>query len=472
MTKKTRTVLFSICVVVFLLVAPSIILYSEGYRVDFEKKRIVKTGAFYLQVLPKGVMVFINGKLVKRTSFLLGSAFIENLLPRKYLLEIKKPGYQSWQKNLEISQGQVTEARNVVLIPEDLKFELLDKDLEKFFFSPDEEKVVFKKEIAEDAKESWSLKLYESKRKVKSHLIDEREISEKEVLLLNLFWSPDSKRIVLETEIEGEKKYFLLDLRESPIVPKALDGLENIKSLSFHPTEEKILFFTKISEESLPSSKKNSLTLFERNIEEGKEKIVLENVAAYKIFGENIFWIETTGTLQKSDLSGKSQKISLKPLSLKENADYQIEVLSSRIFLRENEKLLIFDENSRRFEEIGNKIKSFHVSPDSKKLCFWNDFEIWVLFLKEERGQPEKAVGTRLFLTRFSKKIGKIFWYTSHYLIFNVGKEIKIIEIDDRDKIQIWNIADLKNPEVYFNQKDERLYILSEGSLFVSKKLL
>ena len=36
MTKRTRTILFLICVILFLLITPSVIFYSLGYRFDFE----------------------------------------------------------------------------------------------------------------------------------------------------------------------------------------------------------------------------------------------------------------------------------------------------------------------------------------------------------------------------------------------------------------------------------------------------
>ena len=67
MTKRTRTILFSICAILFLLIAPSVVLYSQGYRIDFESKRIVQIGGFYFKVWPKNAQVLIDGKLEKKT---------------------------------------------------------------------------------------------------------------------------------------------------------------------------------------------------------------------------------------------------------------------------------------------------------------------------------------------------------------------------------------------------------------------
>ena len=214
MSRKTRTILFLGCAILFLLTAPSVILYSQGYRIDFEKRKLVKTGAFYFKVSPKGAEIFINGKLRKKTDFFFASAFIDNLLPKKYLVEIKKTGYQSWRKNLEINEAQVTEAKNIVLLPKKPAFKLLEKNLINVFPSPDERKFILEKQVFNNKEKSWNLKLYDLNTGLKSHLIDEKEISETGALLLNLIWSPDSKRIVLKTEIENQKKYFLMEINQ------------------------------------------------------------------------------------------------------------------------------------------------------------------------------------------------------------------------------------------------------------------
>ena len=102
MTKKSRTILFLICLILFLIIAPLAIFYSQGYRFDFETKKITQTGGLFLKVIPKQVEVFVDGKLTKKTDFFFGSALIENLLPKKYRVSVKKEGYLPWEKNLEI----------------------------------------------------------------------------------------------------------------------------------------------------------------------------------------------------------------------------------------------------------------------------------------------------------------------------------------------------------------------------------
>ncbi len=244
MTKRTRTILFITCLILFALATPSIILYSQGYRVDFNPlpggKIIVRTGGLYFKVLPAGADVYLNAKFKNKTAFFGSSLLIKNLLPKTYQIEIKKQGYHTRQKTLEVKEAQVTEAKNIILFPEKPDFTLINQPLP---------------EIEESAT------------------------------------STDRKKVM-----------------ERP-----------------------------------------------------------------------------------------------------------------------------------------------------------NGYEIWVSFPGEEE---------KIFLTRFSEKIGHMFWLNDDYLIFNVGDKIKIAEIDSRDTLNVIDLVEFNNPEIFWSQKDRKLYVLSLGNRYLSDNLL
>lgn len=127
MTKRTRTTLFIFFVFLFLLAAPSVVFYSQGYRVDFGQKKVVQTGGLYFKVSPGKADVYLNGKLEKTTSIITNSAYLENLLPQKYEIEIKKEGFYPWKKNLKVQEKEITEAKNIALFPKSPQFSVIDK---------------------------------------------------------------------------------------------------------------------------------------------------------------------------------------------------------------------------------------------------------------------------------------------------------------------------------------------------------
>jgi len=232
MKKKSRTILFIICIFLFVLVAPVAILYSQGYRIDFEENKISQTGGLYFKILPKQAEVYLGCELEKKTDFFFGSALIENLLPGEYQIEVKKEGYHSWQKTLEIKEKQVAEAKNIVLFPEDPGIKVLIREVEDFWFSPDQKKIILLEEdkpssptslspeessVKEKSQYGWALKLYETEKNIKSHLIDKTIISLGIVELLDVEFSEDSKEITLKVGVDETIKHYNLNLEQFPI---------------------------------------------------------------------------------------------------------------------------------------------------------------------------------------------------------------------------------------------------------------
>jgi len=415
MTKRTRTVLFLICLFLFLLVAPAVVLYSQGYRIDFDSKKITQIGGLFLKVLPKQVEIFIDDKLKKKTDFFFGSALIENLLPKKYQVVIKKEGYLPWEKNLEIREKEVTEAKDIILFPGDPNLTILTKGVENFWLSPDERKIVIR-----EGEQGWALKIYDLEKNIKSHLIEEGDISKKGADLLNLSFSENSKEIFLEVGMREELKYFTLELDKLPLVLK---------------------------EKVLPEPSKEIVTEFAQN--------------------GNLYYLDNSGNLFKNE-----EKLNRTAFPVKSETEYILDVFQDFIFLGEGQNLYLFSPESKSFEKFFEGLQDLKISPDQKKIVYFSNQEVWVLFLKDVISQPEKKAGERILIARLSEKIGDIFWLNSNYLIFNAGDKIKISEIDDRDRVNIVDIAEIKKPEIFWNSTNKKLYVLSEGTLYSSSVLL
>jgi len=132
MEKIWRKILFFSLLFLFLILAPSLLLYSQGIRFDFEKKRFTFTGAIYLRAIPRQAEVFLNGKFIGKTDLILGSIKIKNLIPKRYLVEVKKEGFSPWKKELEVKEREVTEATGIILFPERINFKKVDFSLEDF----------------------------------------------------------------------------------------------------------------------------------------------------------------------------------------------------------------------------------------------------------------------------------------------------------------------------------------------------
>ena len=420
MTKKTRTILFLICLFLFILIAPSVIFYSQGYRIDINPPaggiKITKTGGLFLKIVPKQVEVFVDGKLKKKTDFFFGSALIENLLPKKYKIQIKKEGYYLWEKNLEIKEKEVAEVKNIVLIQENPNFSILTKEVKDFWVSPDERKII----LFEENEKGWGLKLFDLERNIKSHLIDEKDISREKVELFDLEFSSDSKEIFLEVGMEEQIKHFILAIDKIPPV---------------------------LAESEEPLSP-------------------FENTLTYKTVGQDIYHLNNLGHLFKNE-----GELTEKLFPVKLETEYTLEIFQDFVFLGEGQILYQFNLDSKSFEKFFEPIKDLKISPDYKKIVYFSNYEIWILFLKETSAQPQRKARDKLFLIRLSEQIKDCFWFDSNYLVFNAGNNLKIAEIDDRDRINVVEIVKFENPKIFWNQNDKKLYVLSDENLYQSERL-
>jgi len=477
MLKRTRTIIFLICLFLFFLIAPLIIFYSQGYRIDINSKKIIKTGGFYFNIWPEGAEIFLDGKFQKKTSFISNSAYINNLKTKEYKIEIKKEGFHSWQKNLEIKENLVINFNDIFLIPENPKYVTLDQKLEDFFFSPDGRKVILK----EEDKKSWSLKIIELDINLKSSLFSGFESPEIE--LLDLKFSSDSEKILFSTKEKEKQRNWILEL-ESPIQEKRSNDLitldflgEKVSNISLNPNDSQKIFFVK------EPMKENNLLEANLSSKEVSLNPILRNLITYEIFEGNLFWLSKDGFILKTSFTGEmEERLNLKPLLIKEGGEYQIYIKNHLIFLKEGDTVYIFNSDSQIFEKLSDFTKELEFSPDGKKMLYFNNYEIWILFLEKNEGQPKREFLEKLFLTRFSEKIDQVLWYNSNYLIFNIGNKIKISEIDNRDNINIYDFSEFPAPDesttdgkslkFFFNQFDKKLYILSEGSFLSSEKLL
>jgi len=446
MNKRVRLILILVFAVLFLITTPTILLYSKGYRFDFETKKIMKIGAISIKAQPESCDVYLNNKLLKKTNFLLGSCFLNNLLPKKYNVRVEKEGYVPWEKNLEVKEELLTQTEKIILFPENLSPTLLLADIEEFLFSPDENKIA----LAERRENGRVFSVFDLRNgKFQTLFTEERDLE-------TMHWSQDSEVIMFDFQ---DQQLIVDTSKEEPeIFP--LNYFGNIQEISLNLQNNKEIFFIKTMRE-----KDN---LFKSNYQNKElNGAIAEDIETYKVSNGNLIWLDKKGFLSESNLAGEEPKIlNEEALEIKE-AEYEIE---DGIFIREDN--ILYQLRERTLEKILDTNKEIKPSPGNNKLCLFNNLEISILFLEDIEYQPYRIAGDKIFLTRFSEKIDHLFWLTSDYLIFNTGNNIKIAEIDDRDKINIIKIAEFENPEIFWSQVQEKLYIKSNNSLYFIENLL
>jgi hypothetical protein len=99
-----RRILPWIFAIVFFTLAPALIFYTAGYRINPKKVTIERNGTLISDSVPGGAHIFLNGTDTARVtpSSLLG------LPPGPYDIRYEKSGYLAWEKTLDIKPEQAT----------------------------------------------------------------------------------------------------------------------------------------------------------------------------------------------------------------------------------------------------------------------------------------------------------------------------------------------------------------------------
>ncbi|MBU2539901.1 hypothetical protein KJ786_01970 [Patescibacteria group bacterium] len=368
MKKRTRFILFSTFIVIYLILSPLIIFYSLGYRFDFTQMKIVSTGGLYLKIWPGDAQINIDGKIDKKTGVFSNEALIQGLFPKKYNIIIKKDGHSAWEKNLEIKDRQVTSVDNVTLIKENILFEKIKDNIKSFYLSPNRDLIL----LIDSTEYSFSINDTQTMAEKNSFLLPES--TEKNVGVVS--WDENLKIIMLE----ANNNYFLIDYNKLGVIKP--------KTTSFESTNDLV----------------------------SGGKLTFKKVDGY---------------------------------------------------------IYLLDKETNKFSGF-YQAKDIIFSPDESKFLFFNNYEI--LFAKTDNPDDKN------FLLRFSEKINNCFWLNNNYLIFDVAGNIKISEIDNRDKINTVALPQqislkgnstitLNNPKMFFDEINKNLYLLNNKILLISERL-
>lgn len=460
MKKKTRLILLLICLALFFVIAPILAFYSMGYRFDFEKKEIVATGGIYVRTFPSAEQIIINSEIFKKPGLFTNFVFVQNLLPKEHSVLIKKDGYFDYNKTLPVKENQVTKIENILLIKQDIEFSKLATATNYFSFSPNNKNIL----LEAPATKTLGFEYFEvsSPEQKKTFLL-----SSKTAQILDIKWSEDSNKALINIQNGSIISYYLFNASATIQQTTPLSFLnKNSKQISFNPQDSSQIFY--IENKTLYSFKT------------GKPTSLIKNAIAYKINNEKIFWLSLDGFLNQSDISGKLiSKLTQEKIPLDLSQNYEIIEILGKIFLKNSENLLAYNSSSKTWDVLETPITNYKtlLSPDGKNMLYYNNKDIYIHSFEKNLSPLESNI--KLFSANSPKIISECFWLNNDYIIFESGNKIIISEIDYRGNINAVVLPEnyelstnSKNPQIFFNSADSKVYILRGNNLFSSEKLI
>lgn len=98
-----RRLLFFFFVFGFIIGAPIIVLYTAGYRYNFQSGTVIRTGVLSISTSPRNAQILLDEQNINRQT----PAVIEQLMPGDYQITLAKDGYHPWH-NTETIQSNIT----------------------------------------------------------------------------------------------------------------------------------------------------------------------------------------------------------------------------------------------------------------------------------------------------------------------------------------------------------------------------
>lgn len=108
-----RAIAFYAALAVFFTLLPIVLSYALGYKIDYKKFKIYKTGIIYVSSQPAGASVYVNGKLHGD----LTPMRVEEVRPGTYKVEVRREGFYPWEREMHVEPNMVTKADRIILFP-------------------------------------------------------------------------------------------------------------------------------------------------------------------------------------------------------------------------------------------------------------------------------------------------------------------------------------------------------------------
>lgn len=414
-----RKFFFFAFIALFVIIAPLLILYTAGYRYNFEHRKIQETGVLLVTYRPSDAILRLNGEIRSTAS----PARITGLVPGRYTITVTKDGHQPWEKKLWIEASQTTFAQHIVLW----------KTGDGPFLITEEPAL-----LAVPSPDATLLAVVTTSAPRRITLLDTATRQPSETLTIPgatptritaLQWSPRGRRLLITT---NEKNKFIATIGNSATTPVALT--------TFTPTPLTRVQWNANDDDRLygytRSSTKVGYTLTELDLFRGATQTAavpaMPKPLPYHVQDEILYRVEGDVLVINSFSAGRralERRLAL-PEAPARDARFLPDGPESLLTLFDSahKRLLLIDRNTRTLypiQETIEEVRNAAWSPKKNRLIWNTSTTIGLLDLERS---------AREVLVEGIKKIQDIAWDPENeYVFYTVGENIRVREIDNRD---------------------------------------
>lgn len=458
MNIKAKRILYIFFIALFFIINPLILLYSSGFRFNYKKFKIEKTGAMIIESSPKKAKIYVDNSLTKFST----PAKIRFLHPDIYTLNIKKDSYFDWTKDVLIQSGLTTFLKNIILVKKDTPRLAINGDVEWIEPIKNTSSAVY----LEKSSEGEILKLFDTRLNTSTALF----IFPAKNLVEKIGWSNDKNKLLLSASSAGSSSYYILSLDSRKIIKIPIKIFRSYESIKWDNLNSDYLYALK----SNILYQVNTLTLETR-------PIFAEKIIDYAIFGLDAYYISkenNSAFLYKKTLFDNSE---IQKIELPDNSNYSLDSKNENmveIINISNNNLYIIDteifqkieeRNSQQYAISLGKSKNTSWANDGSQILFYNDYEIYSHNLKKD---------SKNIIDRSGTGINKaIFALDNNYVLYQTKQSLHLTEnssyikknsytIIQADELRDFSVLGKKENTLLFTGKigqDRGIFIMELG---------
>lgn len=391
----------------FLVLAPAVVLYAVGYRVDVTNWSVYRTGIFVVASTPRGARVSINGELAGYTPMR-----IEHLRPDTYTVAVDRDGYGRWQKQLTIRASEAVIVDDIVLFPNTLSVTSLDHTIpSETFVSPSRQSmlVVDTVDLHTTTSATWYL----------NDAVTDSSTFTGEVI--DVQWNQSERDIAIVTQ-SGESSYRLwLWSRGSDVTPL------NVANVMFHDPPR--LTWVQDQPFVLAVQYETAVTFHNAGGETNRASVPLDRGdSLLHVRSHDVYVIDVNGAVVR--VQSSLNPVIRTTVQRTGPGTYGTSAsLSSELAIVKRsspDALIAIDASTEtaRFT-VHETFTGFSGRLQDEQWIAWSSYELTAI----------RGAGERTLITRISEPIRAASWLPNHkYVVYLSGGTLTAIEFDSRDR--------------------------------------
>lgn len=423
--RSTRRTLFYALAFLFLAIVPFMLLYSQGYVLDLaslRSPRLLPTGGVFVKTVQPGVKVFIDEAYKRETAFISRGALITGLEPRRYTIRAEKEGYQQWAKIVRVPDESVLEFRNVYLPPATVAARSVYTLRQS----------VAGAVVALDGRPEVGLEVGEPSQPRTLVVLDPSTGRTTGQIHRVSRWSWDgrTRTFLIGRSRDGRMRWYRATLGpagsaiEQPIAFRGLPAGFSTELLTPHPERSGELYFFAGG------------VLFLQ----GRSSVpvpIAEQIHAYAVTPERIYFVSKTGFFVESDLDGQNAKIlgrkglvfgEGEPVSIIPSPAGDIAIIDAAGGL-----FLYQPGRDTELGFIAGNVAGIDFSAEGDRMLFWEHSRLSIYWLRDNPRQPFDLARTRKFVFTASDPIVSARLNAEGtYAFYATAKGMRMVETDDR----------------------------------------